>query len=62
MATRIADNPKIWARLPSPEERPEDRPIGYVHEWNMATDACKACGMSRDEYQKDLEPCQAKKP
>jgi hypothetical protein len=44
---RIADNPKIWGRKPSPEDRPEDRP---KHEHGHEYDDmgwCKACGISQ---------------
>jgi hypothetical protein len=41
---RIADNPKIWGRKPSPEDRPEDRPK-HRHEYDDMG-WCKACGIS----------------
>jgi hypothetical protein len=41
---RIADNPKIWGRIPSPEDRPEHRPK-HGHEYDDMG-WCKACGIS----------------
>jgi hypothetical protein len=42
---RIADNPKIWGRKPSPEDRPEDRPKhDFSHGDYMGW--CKSCGIS----------------
>jgi hypothetical protein len=63
MATRIADNPKIWARISEPELAPDpniDPP--YAHEWGMGF-ICKHCGSDYlSVVNEGIEQCQARKP
>jgi hypothetical protein len=54
MATRIADNPKIWGRTPSqgPELAPDPN-IMPAHDWH---------DWLSNGYVEDLEQCQVRKP